>query len=256
LNDENLKFLGRKHNYKEAETAIELATNTFDNVSIDLIYALYGQKIQHWKNELHSVLNKFNINHLSVYQLTIEEGTKFFKDFKNGNLKIVNNDIAADFFDETQLILNTYNFKRYEVSNFSLKNFESKHNLNYWNSENWIGIGPGAYGRLWSSNENNKRVEIQNYKNPKTWLTKNYQNSEFENIKFFDNHEADIDTLIMGLRLQEGINIEKLNDGSLIQGNKFKELEEENLIIIKNGKIKIHKNHMIKLNSILNYLIT
>ena len=255
LNNKNLQFLGRKHNYKDAEIAIEQATKTFDNVSIDLIYALYGQKIEVWDKELRSILSRFNLNHLSLYQLTIEEGTKFFKDYKKGLLKTINNDLAADFFKNTETILNEYNFDRYEISNFSKKKYESKHNLNYWNSENWMGIGPGGYGRLWSSNQENRRIEIQNYKNPKTWLNKNYKNSEFENVNFFNNYESDIDTLIMGLRLSEGIETSKLYNKSIIKGCKFLELEKENLIIIKDGKIKIHKDHIIKLNSILNYLI-
>ena len=255
LNDKNLKILGRKHNYKDAETAIDLATNTFNNVSIDLIYALYEQNIDAWQNELESIVSKFNINHISAYQLTIERGTRFFKDFKKGLLKTVDNDLAAEFFTRTKTILSEHNFQRYEISNFAKDKFESKHNLNYWNSENWIGIGPGAYGRMWSTYEDNKRVEIKNYKNPKTWLTKNFQKSEFENIKMFNHYESDIDTLIMGLRLSKGIEIEKLYDRSIIKKIKFKELEEENLITIKNGKIKIKDDHMIKLNSILSYLI-
>ena len=255
LNDKNLQFLGRKHNYRDAETAIDLATNTFNNVSIDLIYALYEQNIDDWQNELQSVLNKFNINHLSAYQLTIEKGTRFFKDFKKGLLKTVDNDLATEFFTRTKTILNEHNFQRYEISNFAKEKFESEHNLNYWNSENWIGIGPGAYGRIWSLNQDNKRVEIKNYKNPKTWLNKNSKNSEFENINIFNQYESDIDTLIMGLRLSKGIEIEKLNDKSIIQKTKFKELETENLIIIENGKIKINDDHLIKLNSILSYLI-
>ena len=255
LNDDNLQFLGRKHNYKDAETAIELARNTFDNVSIDLIYAIYGQKIKDWDKELRLILNKFDLNHLSLYQLTIEEGTKFFKDYKKGLLEKVNNDLAADFFKNTEMILNEYNFNRYEISNFSKNKYESIHNLNYWNSENWIGIGPGAYGRLWCHNQESRRCEIQNYKNPKTWLAKNYRKPEFENINFFNNHETDIDTLIMGLRLSKGIEISKLFNKSIIKENRFLELEEENLIIIKDNRIKIHDDHIIKLNSILNYLI-
>jgi putative oxygen-independent coproporphyrinogen III oxidase len=255
LNDKNLKFLGRKHNYRDAEKAIELATNTFHNVSIDLIYALYEQKIEEWDKELRSILNKFDLNHLSLYQLTIEEGTKFYKDYKKGLFKTVTNDLAADFFKNTEIILNEYNFDRYEISNFSKKKYESRHNLNYWNSENWMGIGPGAYGRLWSFKRGTRRCEIKNYKNPKTWLTKNSQIPEFENINFFDNYETDIDTLIMGLRLSEGVKIAKLQDKSIIKGNKFLELKEENLIVIKNGKIKIHEDHIIKLNSVLSYLI-
>ena len=148
-----------------------------------------------------------------------------------------------------------HNFQNYEISNFAKENFKSEHNLNYWNSENWIGIGPGAYGRIWSSNQDNKRVEIKNYKNPKTWLNKNSQNSKFEDINIFNHYESDIDTLIMGLRLSKGIEIEKLNDKSVIQKKKFKELETENLIIIENGKIRINDDHLIKLNSILSYLI-
>ena len=255
LNDKNLRFLGRKHNYKDAEIAIEQASNTFDNVSIDLIYALYGQKIVDWEKELRSVLNKFDLNHLSLYQLTIEEGTKFFKDYKRGLLKTVSNDLAADFFKNTEIILKEYNFNRYEISNFSKEKFESNHNLNYWNSENWIGIGPGAYGRLWTHNQENRRCEIKNYKNPKTWLAKNIKNPEFENINFFNYYETDIDTLIMGLRLSKGIEISKLYDKSIIKGKSFLELEEENVIIIKDNIIKIHDDHIIKLNSILNYLI-
>ena len=153
------------------------------------------------------------------------------------------------------MLLNEYNFNRYEISNFSKEKYESIHNLNYWNSENWIGIGPGAYGRLWCHNQESRRCEIQNYKNPKTWLAKNYKNPEFENINFFNNRETDIDTLIMGLRLSKGIEISKLFDKSIIKGNRFLELQEENLIIIKDDIIKIHDNHIIKLNSILNYLI-
>jgi|TARA_B110001450_G_scaffold97337_1_gene92391 coproporphyrinogen III oxidase-like Fe-S oxidoreductase len=98
-------------------------------------------------------------------------------------------------------------------------------------------------------------VEIKNYKNPKTWLNKNSQNSKFEDINIFNHYESDIDTLIMGLRLSKGIEIEKLNDKSVIQKKKFKELETENLIIIENGKIRINDDHLIKLNSILSYLI-
>ena len=108
---------------------------------------------------------------------------------------------------------------------------------------------------MWSSNQDNKRVEIKNYKNPKTWLNKNSQNSEFENINIFNQYDSDIDTLIMGLRLSKGIEIEKLNDKSIILETKFKELEKEKLIIIDNGKIKINDDHLIKLDSILSYII-
>ena len=114
------------------------------------MYAFYGQKIDDWKSELESFLNLFNLQHLSLYQLTIEEGTRFFKDHKEGKIKLIDNDIAAKFYDISNNVLNNYKFINYEVSNYAKKGFKCKHNLNYWNSENWIGVGPGAYGRLWS----------------------------------------------------------------------------------------------------------
>ncbi len=255
LNDKNLKFLGRTHNYKDSEKAIESATKIFENISVDIIYGLYGQKIEDWTKELESFVKKFNLHHLSLYQLNIEEGTKFFTDYKKGLLKTIDTDLAADFYDVTNQILIQKEFYKYEISNYSKKGFESKHNLNYWKSANWIGVGPGAYGRIWSLNAKNKRVEFQNYKNPKTWLSKNFYKSDFEKIKFFDNHEIDTDTLIMGLRLNNGIEISKLIDRSIIKNEKFKELQEKNFITIDNKMIKVNEDYMIKLNSIINFLI-
>ena len=256
LNDENLSFLGRKHNFQDALIAIELAMKTFQNVSTDLIYGLAGQNIKEWEQELNSFLKKFNLNHLSVYQLTIEEGTKFYTDYKKGLLKTINEDLSADFYNHTNGILNNYKYNRYEVSNHSQKKFESKHNLNYWNSENWIGIGPGAYSRLWSLNQKNKRFEIENYKSPKSWLSKNFLNAKFNQVKFIDNCETNKDLLIMGLRLTKGIKINSLLDTSIITDEKILDLKNEKIININKGIIKVNKNHLIKLNSILKYLMS
>ena len=255
LNDKNLKFLGRLHNSMNAKVAVEHASKTFNNVSVDLIYALHGQKILEWTNELEEFLENNNLQHLSLYQLTIEQGTKFFTDYKKGLLNVIDNDHAADFYKVSNEILKNHNFFKYEVSNYAKKGFECNHNLNYWKSENWIGIGPGAYGRIWSSKSNIKRVEYQNYKNPKTWLSKNFNKSQFEKTNFFDSTTSDIDTLTMGLRLYEGIETFKLYDKSIIENDAFKELQNKNVIKIKNGFLKVNKNYMIKLNSIINFLI-
>ena len=163
--------------------------------------------------------------------------------------------LAPDFYKVSNEILKNHNFFKYEVSNYAKEGFECKHNLNYWKSENWIGIGPGAYGRIWSSKSNIKRVEYQNYKNPKTWLSKNLNKSEFEKTNFFDSITSDIDTLTMGLRLNEGIEAFKLYDKSIIENDAFKELQNRNVIKVKNGFLKVNKNYIIKLNSIINFLI-
>ena len=255
LNNHNLKFLGRLHNIKDVKTALADASEIFDNISADLMYAFYDQNIDDWVSELESFLSFFNLQHLSLYQLTIEEGTKFFKDHKNGKIKLTHDDIAAEFYNISNKLLSDFKFTRYEVSNYAKKGFKCKHNLNYWNSENWIGIGPGAYGRLWSLYKNKSRIEYQNYKNPKTWLFKNLTQPEFEKITKLNSEISDIDTLTMGLRLYDGLKISKINNLSIINFKSLKELQNKNIISFKNDTLKVNKKHMIKLNSILDYLI-
>ncbi len=253
LNNRYLKFLGRLHSIKDVDIALNEATKIFDNISVDLIYAFDGQNLVDWTNELVSFLSKNNLQHLSLYQLTIEEGTKFFKDYNNGLIRKIDNNLAAEFYDITNKVISEFEYVKYEVSNHAKKGFECIHNLNYWNSENWIGIGPGAYGRLWSS-ENKNRIEYQNYKNPKTWLSKNLYQTEYEKVTELNNYEADADTLTMGLRLCDGIKISKLINKSIINFNSLKKLEEQKIVSLKNNILKVNKNHIIKLNSIVDFL--
>ncbi len=255
LNRKNLNFLGRLHNVNDVYNALDHATKTFDNVSTDLMYAFYGQDLNLWIDELESFLKKYDLTHISLYQLTIEKGTKFFTDYKKGLIQLIDNDLAADFYTKTNMLLSNYHFDRYEISNYSKINFECKHNLNYWSSDNWIGIGPGAYGRLWTSNTKLQRIEYQNYKNPKSWVNKNVNYCNFEKIKFLNTNDTDIDTLSMGLRLKKGFRISKLIDRKLIKSEQFKTLQDKKIIFEKDGFIILSKNYLIKLNSIINFLI-
>ncbi len=255
LNNKNLKFLGRLHNIKDAQITLENASNLFKNISVDLIYALYGQKLKIWTNELILFLKTNNLHHISLYQLTIEENTQFFNDYKKGLIKLIDNDLAAEFYSTTNDILKEFQFFKYEISNYAKKGFECRHNLNYWNSENWIGIGPGAYGRVWLRNPKVKRIEYKNYTNPKTWLSKNMNKAEFEKIYTLEDEASDIDTLIMGLRLNNGIRISKLKNKLMINSKALEELQNKNIISTKNGILKVNENHSLKLNSIINYLI-
>ena len=255
LNNKYLKFLGRLHGIQDVKTSLNEASEIFDNISVDLIYAFHGQKIRDWVYELEDFLNSYNLKHLSLYQLTIEEGTKFFKDHQNGIIEIIDNDKAAEFYHISDKVLNCYNFNRYEVSNYSKNGFKCKHNLNYWNSENWIGIGPGAHGRLWSSVKNKNRIEYQNFKNPKTWLSKNLFKAKFEKITNLNFNVTDIDTLTMGLRLHEGLKVSKLNNLSILNFKSLKELQDRKIVSYNDDILRVNKKHMIKLNSILNYII-
>ena len=255
LNNRYLKFLGRLHNIKDVKIALNDASEIFDNISVDLMYAFHGQEIQDWVDELNSFLTTYNLQHLSLYQLTIEEGTKFFKDHKNGIIKLIDNDLAAEFYNISNKVLNDFKFLKYEVSNYAKKGFKCKHNLSYWNSENWIGVGPGAYGRLWSLGKSKIRIEYQNYKNPKTWLSKNLSQPKFEKINKLNPSVADIDTLTMGLRLYEGLKISKINNLSIINFKSLEELQDKEIISFEDKILKINEKHMVKLNSIVDYLI-
>jgi len=253
LNNKYLEFLGRLHNINDVNIATREACSIFDNVSVDIIYAFYGQNLVEWTNELKTFLKSNNLHHLSLYQLTIEEGTKFFKDYNNGIIKLIDDDLAAEFYNVSNQILNDFEFIKYEVSNYAKKGFRCKHNLNYWNSENWIGIGPGAFGRLWSSKS--KCMEYKNYKNPKTWVSKNLFQTKFDKITELDYHVSDTDILIMGLRLYEGFDISKLNNKSIINYNSLKHLKEQKIVSFNENILKVNEEHMIKLNSIVDYLI-
>ena len=255
LNDKYLEFLGRLHNINDVNIATREACSIFDNISVDIIYAFYGQNLVEWTNELETFLKSNNLHHLSLYQLTIEEGTKFFKDYSNGIIKLIDDDLAAEFYNISNQIVNDFKFIKYEVSNYAKEGFRCKHNLNYWNSENWIGIGPGAFGRLWSSKSKSKCMEYQNYKNPKTWVSKNLFQTKFDKITELDYHVSDTDTLIMGLRLYEGLDISKLNNKSIINYNSLKHLKEQKIVSLNENILKVNEEHMIKLNSIVDYLI-
>jgi putative oxygen-independent coproporphyrinogen III oxidase len=208
LNDKTLKFLGRKHSSNDAIGAIEIAKNCFHNVSCDLIYACHGQDIQTWSIELEQILD-FKLNHLSLYQLTIEEETKFHTLVKLGKLPLISSDRSLELYEYTNFTLLKAGYKRYEISNYALNDaFRCKHNINYWNYEDYIGIGPGAHSRIMSNEE---VIAIEMHKSPQIWMK---QVNEKSNGIFVKNkltkQEAITEALFMGLRVPWGVCLKKL----------------------------------------------
>ncbi|SMX41223.1 radical SAM family heme chaperone HemW [Octadecabacter ascidiaceicola] len=205
LNDPDLKALGRLHSAKEALSAVELARSTFDRVSFDLIYARQDQTAEQWLAELNHALS-FDPDHLSLYQLTIEEGTAFGDRFKRGLLRgLPNEDLGADMWDITQATCEEAGLSAYEVSNHAKKGEESKHNLIYWRSGDWAGIGPGAHGRL---TLNGLRHETVSVKSPGLWI----EQVETGAIAKIPPHalsasEVTDERVLMGLRMAEGIEL-------------------------------------------------
>lgn len=146
LDDQSLHFLGRAHSVQEGLAALDIARRHFARVSFDLIYARPGQSLSDWQAELSRAIG-FGTGHMSLYQLTIEEGTRFASDVRKGLFTPTDDDQGADLFALTQAMMNAAGLPAYEISNHARPGEESRHNLTYWRYQDYAGIGPGAHGR-------------------------------------------------------------------------------------------------------------
>lgn len=208
LKDISLKFLGRLHSSKEALSALEVARDNFERVSFDLIYALPHQSLEEWRKELHKALS-FSPSHLSLYQLTIEEGTAFYHQFHRGKFTLPDEDEAAALFDLTQEITEAAGLPAYEISNHAQLGEESQHNLTYWRGGYYAGIGPGAHGRLPSNTAS--LVAHQQVKRPENWLDAVAKMGVgVDDTEQVDAEAVGIERVMMGLRLKEGIDLSGL----------------------------------------------
>ena len=238
LRDVDLKALGRMHSVSEAREAFEIAKDSFKKVSFDLIYARQGQSIESWKAELHEAA-AMAVDHLSLYQLTIEAGTRFGELYDRGNLRDLPDDgLAADMYDVTQDLGMLYDMPAYEVSNHARKGAQSQHNLIYWRYGDYVGVGPGAHGRI-SFNE--QRIATSTTQNPEDWL----RNVELHGTATSDDEIiAPIDQaseyLMMSLRLTEGSDMRRYQSLSGKQLNS--QVVDNN---IENKLLTINKNHLI-----------
>jgi putative oxygen-independent coproporphyrinogen III oxidase len=206
LNDAELHRLGRRHTATEALAAVKLAQSVFDRYSFDLIYARPGQTSQMWEQELREAL-VFAGDHLSMYQLTIEEGTPYEALFRAGKLVMPSEDVARALWDVTQEMCTQAGLPAYEISNHARLGHESRHNMIYWRSHEWAGIGPGAHGRL---NLESGRTALSTERHPENWATLvETQGHGLIMREEVNATERGDEYLLMGLRLREGINFER-----------------------------------------------
>ncbi|CAK7258889.1 MULTISPECIES: radical SAM family heme chaperone HemW [unclassified Shinella] len=204
LNDRDLKFLGRLHDVADALKAIRLARDIFPRMSFDLIYARPNQTVEDWDRELKQAVS-YAVDHLSLYQLTIEEGTPFYGLHKAGKLVVPDGEQSAVLYEATQEITERENMPAYEVSNHARPGAESRHNLTYWRYGDYVGIGPGAHGRLTTGGA---KIATATERKPEAWL----ERVEAEGHGMIDQEllerEAQADELLlMGLRLKEGVDL-------------------------------------------------
>ncbi len=205
LEDSALKFLGRLHNSAEALAALKLAHKRFNLVNADLIYARPGQTPADWRDELSRALD-LGTGHLSLYQLTIEPGTRFATDVRLGAFAPLEDDPAADLFALTRELTAAAGLPAYEISNHARPGEESRHNLAYWRYQDYVGIGPGAHGRRRGS-------ATVRHKKPENWLAAVAERGHgIAEERSLAAREQASEALLMGLRLAEGVDLARLSE--------------------------------------------
>jgi putative oxygen-independent coproporphyrinogen III oxidase len=239
LDDASLKMLGRLHTAQEAMDAVKIARTAFDRYSFDLIYARPDQTPQMWSDELTRAIGEA-AEHLSLYQLTIEEGTPFFGLHAAGKLKTPGEGLARTLYDVTQEICAKHGLPAYEISNHARPGAECRHNLVYWRGQEYAGVGPGAHGRL---DIGNRRHATATDKRPEAWLMRVEANGHGVMTDDDLNSEERADEfLLMGLRLAEGIDPKRYAaiSGRTLDPNRIALLREEGAIAVDaDGRLRV-----------------
>lgn len=254
LNDYDLKRLGRIHSVQDAFIAFDIARSTFDRVSFDLIYGRQDQTLDQWEAELKQALN-LAVDHLSLYQLTIEQGTAFGDRYNSGKLRgLPDDDLGADMYERTQVICEAHGMPAYEVSNHARDGAWSRHNMIYWRYGDYIGIGPGAHGRL---TLNGQRYATETHSNPGRWLKDAATGqSEKPRIALSGDDQA-TELLLMGLRVKGGVSKERYRmlAGHALDATAEAELLEHGLLTPSETDIIVSNQGFMVLNGVLRSLL-
>lgn len=258
FNEKDLKFLGREHSVKEALDAIEIASKYFSNFSFDLIYALPDQTLDLWEKELNFALDIAKY-HISLYQLTIEKGTRFYSDFQNKKFTLPSNDSAAEFYELTEHLTTQKGLHPYEISNYSKPGFESKHNLTYWKYEEYLGLGAGAHSRI---TDTYGLKAIMNYHLPEKWLQDIEQKgSSIQTQEILQTEDIIQEFLLMNLRLKQGLDKKHfqgkigINLENILDPKKLSNLENGNFLINTPEKIVLTFQGKLLLNQVIKFLL-
>ena len=254
LNDVDLRRLGRLHTVGEARAAFDVARSCFDRVSFDLIYARQDQTLNDWRLELQQALS-MAADHLSLYQLTVEDGTAFGDRLARGGLKgLPDDDLAADMYLMTQQICEEAGMPAYEISNHARPGQESRHNLIYWRGGDYLGIGPGAHGRMTLGGD---RWTTEAPKSPGAWLAMVESSRPGEVPRsLLTRMDHAQEYLLMSLRLVEGLETDRIEAiaGRLMDKVKIAGLQQSGHLVKTGNRLKVTSSGRIVLNAILREL--
>ncbi|MHC9235599.1 radical SAM family heme chaperone HemW [Pseudooceanicola sp. 502str34] len=250
LNDDDLRRLGRIHDVAQARAAFDIARDAFDRVSFDLIYARQNQTTAQWRAELSEALS-MAVDHLSLYQLTIEQGTAFGDRYNRGKLRgLPDEDSGAEMYEITQELTEAAGMPAYEVSNHARAGAESRHNLIYWNYGDYIGIGPGAHGRL---TLDGTRYATETVLAPGKWLELVESGQPAGPVRALEPLDQAEEFLMMGLRLTEGIDPERYHvlAGTPLPEAKTQYLSDIGMIRRDGPRLKTTKEGRLVLNAVI-----
>jgi putative oxygen-independent coproporphyrinogen III oxidase len=255
LDDTDLRRLGRKHTVAEALQAIETAQRTFERVSIDLIYARQDQSLVAWREELETAL-ALGTDHLSLYQLTIEDGTVFGEMHAKRLLRgLPSEDLGADMFELTRDLCAEVGLPAYEVSNHARMGAESRHNLIYWRMGDYAGIGPGAHGRLTLSGQ---RLATESERMPTAWLDLVETGGSGEHPRqSLSAADRAAEYLMMSLRLDEGASLSRFRGlrGDDLPADALDEMLAESMIAVTGDRLRATSRGVLMLNGVLRALL-
>ncbi len=254
FNDKSLKFLGREHSVSDALDAISLARQNFERFSFDLIYGLPDQTIDDWKNELNQGL-ELNEGHLSLYQLSVEKGTPFYRD----QVAEADPDRGADLFNLTHELTSAIGLNPYEISNHAIPGHECRHNVAIWRGGDYIGIGPGAHGRISSQQGTDALYQIHD---PARWLQRvEMEGHATANEWRLGSPERAQEIIVTGLRLSEGLNRSRFEDlagqvvEKFIDGSALTRLISGGFLIFDERSLRTTQEGRLCLNAVLAELL-
>ena len=258
LDPSALAMLGRQHSAGQAVAALEVARRIFPRLSFDLIYARPGQAEAAWRAELRAAL-ALAADHLSLYQLTIEEGTRFETLHRRGEIVLPDGDAAAALYEATADEAGRFGLLPYEVSNYALPGAESRHNLTYWRYADYAGIGPGAHGRLMLDGA---LVATRRHRAPEVWaerVERNGHGSTAQEVLIPADKAREM--LLMGLRLSEGVDAARLLARSgvaladAVEPDVLRDAIEAGYVTLADGRLTATPEGRLRLDSLLVALV-
>jgi putative oxygen-independent coproporphyrinogen III oxidase len=252
LRDADLQALGRMHTAAEARAAFDVARDCFGRVSFDLIYARQGQDMAGWRAELAEAL-AMAVDHLSLYQLTIEPGTRFGELAARGRLRGLPSDgLGADLFQATREICAAAGMPAYEISNHARPGSESRHNLVYWRYGDYVGIGPGAHGRI---TRGGRRWAVEAVSRPEAWLEAVEGGADPATREEILRDAQSVEMMLMGLRLAEGVSLARFEALTGRPLTVAPDLRDLGLVEIEAGRIRATPKGVPLLNAVLENLL-